>query len=186
MSKDEKSKPTGYGNPPKAHQFKKGQSGNPKGRPKGKTPAETLREHRAMICKVAMIEVPTVVDGEPSSVSAYEAVYIQLFKRAMEGHGPSIRYVDKLMKETISEHEEQRARLYEAAIDAALDVKYRPNDVDNEDRMRLAHAALDQADLSIDGSKPTDAVPQLEPPKPIKLGQALAKDDDEDDDSWLD
>ena len=33
MSDDEKK--IGYGNPPKATRFKKGQSGNPKGRPKG-------------------------------------------------------------------------------------------------------------------------------------------------------
>ena len=35
MSNRDDDEPPGYGNPPKNHQFKPGQSGNPKGRPKG-------------------------------------------------------------------------------------------------------------------------------------------------------
>ena len=69
----------GYKKPPKAGQFKPGQSGNPKGRPKGsrnlKTDLNNLMKKRITIRE----------GGKARSTSALEAVLLSLFGSATRG-----------------------------------------------------------------------------------------------------
>ena len=80
----------GYGKPPKNTQFKKGVSGNPKGRPKKALDFdnELLRQSRASI---------TLNDnGRPRRISKHEAVIMQLLNKAMSGNIPAARtYLDR-------------------------------------------------------------------------------------------
>ncbi|HXH53180.1 MAG TPA: DUF5681 domain-containing protein [Sphingomicrobium sp.] len=69
----------GYGKPPKATRFKPGQSGNPKGRPKG---ALGLK---AMVRKVFTAPVKVKVAGKTRSMPAMEAITLRLCQRALEG-----------------------------------------------------------------------------------------------------
>ena len=56
----------GYGKPPKKHQFKKGVSGNPKGRPKGKT---SLLSDATEIPYPYLIESPNTMRGVLPEIS---------------------------------------------------------------------------------------------------------------------
>jgi hypothetical protein len=61
----------GYGRPPREHQFKKGKSGNPKGRPKGTKGFATLvRENLAKTVQVKL-------DGKTQTVSIGEAILMR-------------------------------------------------------------------------------------------------------------
>ena len=89
----------GYRNPPRANQFKKGSSGNPKGRPKGSLNSTTmlLRELRR---KVVINE-----KGRPKTVTVLEIATKQLTNQAAKGNLPAM----KLMFGHLREDEQRQA-----------------------------------------------------------------------------
>src|SRR5438128_8763465 len=78
MSDDTTDKPyeVGFGKPPKGTQFRKGESGNPKGRPKGKPNLATII-NRTLQAKVIIKE-----NGRRREVTKYEPGLIQLSNTA--------------------------------------------------------------------------------------------------------
>ena len=88
---DNSDDPVGYGRPPTAHRFKKGQSGNPRGRPpkvdRTVLPDQLTRDILAM----ADLPVRIKTKGKAVQVSTYEAALMKLRAMALDGHGPSLR-----------------------------------------------------------------------------------------------
>jgi len=89
MSDDTTDKPyeVGFGKPPKGTQFRKGKSGNPKGRPKGKPNLATII-NRTLQAKVIIKE-----NGRRREVTKYEAGLIQLSNKAASGDLPALKVV---------------------------------------------------------------------------------------------
>ena len=78
----------GFGKPPEESRFRKGQSGNPKGRPKGSQNFKTdLREELAEPVNVR-------VDGKAQTVSSQRAAVKQLRAKALKGDP---RALDRLL-----------------------------------------------------------------------------------------
>jgi uncharacterized protein DUF5681 len=78
MDSNDKEK-VGFGKPPKATQFKKGQSGNPRGRPKGRRNLATVLE-KALREQVVINE-----NGRRKTISKFEAAFKQLVNKAASG-----------------------------------------------------------------------------------------------------
>jgi Family of unknown function (DUF5681) len=95
----------GYGRPPQAHQWKKGQSGNPRRR-KRKAPESTV----AMIDRLLAAPVPITVNGEIMSVPAIEAIVLQLMQKEMAGSAPAARALLKY-REFANQNGEKRLQV---------------------------------------------------------------------------
>ncbi len=89
MSNDEK---IGYANPPKYTRWQKGQSGNPRGRPKSKSD---------MMADAARILTQPVdartADGKTVKLDGIEASYLSLCKKGLKGHKPSLLEAIRIM-----------------------------------------------------------------------------------------
>jgi hypothetical protein len=91
---DGSAKQVGYGNPPEATRFRKGQSGNPKGRRKGSLNvstvfAQTLRE------KVVVTE-----NGQRKTITKFEAAIKQFVNKAASGDLRALHLLVNLSRET--------------------------------------------------------------------------------------
>jgi uncharacterized protein DUF5681 len=82
----------GYRKPPTASQFVKGQSGNPKGRPKG---SQSLG---GMLRKMSRQRVKVTVSGRSRSVSKLEAAFMQLTSKAASGDLKAIKEYTYLLR----------------------------------------------------------------------------------------
>lgn len=81
----------GYGKPPVATRFKRGQSGNPKGRPKGTLNVATTLE-RELNQRVTIKE-----NGQSRTITKFEAAIKQLVNKAASGDARAIQFLINLL-----------------------------------------------------------------------------------------
>ena len=108
--------PVGYGRPPVHSRFQKGQSGNPRGRPK-KVP--DFMEDAAEIFGGA---VTGQAKGKPITLPMVQAMFRTLCRQALKGDNQALRRVIELMltlepvaRDKAREKEEKDAKLRETA-----------------------------------------------------------------------
>ena len=85
----------GYGRPPKASQFSKGCSGNPKGRPKG------TRNLKTDLLEELGEQITLSEGGKPKTLSKQRALLKSLTARAIKGDGPAVNAILKLMVQVL-------------------------------------------------------------------------------------
>jgi hypothetical protein len=85
-------KKIGFGFPPETTRWKKGQSGNPKGRPKSKS--ETLQDAAEILNQPIKARTP---NGGTVKLDGIEAAYLALCKKGLKGHKTSLFEAIRIM-----------------------------------------------------------------------------------------
>ena len=77
----------GYGKPPRAHQFKAGQSGNPKGRPKG------AKNEATILDELLNRKIAVRVGGAVRHITVKEAIYHRVAEDSLRGNTKSVAFL---------------------------------------------------------------------------------------------
>lgn len=93
----------GYGRPPKHTQFKKGQSGNPKGRKKG------TRNFRTEVEDVLLEPIRATSDGKTRKVANIKAALWRLRSKALKGDARALDLYLKLGATYLTREDQQGA-----------------------------------------------------------------------------
>jgi hypothetical protein len=84
----------GYKKPPKATQWKKGQSGNPKGR----KPKEKIEDLRIVFDQILIETVTVKFNGRTEQMTKLDAIVEQIRTKALQGEPKAIRALLKMTK----------------------------------------------------------------------------------------
>ena len=114
----------GYGKPPTGSRFKPGQSGNPKGRPKGSgkpKPDEVIVEQlKAIVVAEAYRTIPIRDGGEVLEIPVIQAAVRSVALNAAKGKQRSQRMLFDLTGAIETGRRRDRENLFEAAVDYKL------------------------------------------------------------------
>ena len=89
--------PSGYKNPPKATQFKKGQSGNPAGRRKTqKTP--TIPHHHDILAGLLAQKIKVKIGGKNATITKAEALLASILNSAINGSVAAQKFIMEMIE----------------------------------------------------------------------------------------
>ncbi len=119
MTNDKKRSNVGYGNPPDAHKFKPGQSGNPGGRPKGSKSWKTVIEAELAT------EIGLKEQGVELTVTKMEAFAKRLVSDALAGNPKALGELLRQLNKYFGDVTQAEAKdLPASEADARLLLKY--------------------------------------------------------------
>lgn len=103
----------GYGQPPRTSRFKKGQSGNPRGRPKNR--------HRRIPYDLVLGQMVTIREnGKERRVTAAEAFLLQLTRNGLAGDSAATRASLEVLETARAKREEDAASVSKIVIEPIL------------------------------------------------------------------
>lgn len=110
----------GYGRPPKSGQFRRGVSGNPRGKPKGtkNRPRPESEQLRALIRREAYRPVKVRVDGAELTMPLAQAALRSLGAAALKGETRALAIFLKILHAGAAEEDAVMEELLEEAQDA--------------------------------------------------------------------
>lgn len=95
---DKDNQDVGYKKPPKETQFKKGQSGNPKGRPKGSGKLKSTKDLESIFLESLDQEITVTIQGKEEKITKYEALIHANLNQALQGDKVASQLIITLTK----------------------------------------------------------------------------------------